>query len=147
MALDRFLVITSVSLCGLLCSACTNDLQKLDGRLEGAAVEVTIHRVESAKSSPPRTVAIYGDLKIVGSKRIKSADLSCVSLAIGDARSSNIYVDRVAHVLTKKYASGEDGSINAPVYWIIPGVDPEKVDVAKTRIILDDAARECVRYF
>lgn len=127
-------------------AACSSDLKTLKGPLGGASVEVTIHRLDNAKSAPVGTVTVYGRLQIHGRNRIKHANLNCISIAIKDARSSKIYVDRIAHVLTKEYAADANGLVDAPVYWIVPGVSLHEIDLAGVRLVIDDANKRCIAY-
>ena len=84
-------------------------------RFQDASISATgqLNRV----SHPKWGDVVWGKLTIEGlSRPLKSADLDCFALRIGDSVSENTYYTSIASVSTSDYPA-LDGKVIAPVYW------------------------------
>jgi hypothetical protein len=51
-------------------------------------------------------------------KKLKSVNLNCFVLAVGNTTSDEINVDSIASVLSDPYPADSHGKIKVPVYWV-----------------------------
>lgn len=80
---------------------------------------------------------VWGTLSIEGTNRpLKSANLGCFTLRIGDSTSENIYVSSIASVLTQGYPARE-GKVIVPVYWAMKDfVSGTNADLARAQLAI-----------
>jgi hypothetical protein len=79
-----------------------------------------IDRVEPAKTQGDSLV--YGWIEFDARSSAYAVNISCVALAIDEARSEKIYIDSVAHVIPTRLEVVECKS-KFQVYWLFSGGD------------------------
>ncbi|MGL1932331.1 MAG: hypothetical protein OCC45_11285 [Desulfotalea sp.] len=84
---------------------------------DGILIKIDINKVEKPKQKNEIESLVYANLSIVGGNpKIKSINLDCISLLIGNRQSEQIYIDSVAHILTSDY-SVKNNTVSVDVYW------------------------------
>jgi len=81
-------------------------------------------------------------------RRLKSVNLNCLVLTIGNVVSDEINVDSVASVLNDPYPANTDGQIKVSVYWVFSSgkiVDIRELPVSKLSV-RSDLKSPCFRY-
>ena len=96
-----------------------------------------IDRVEPAKTQNKSLV--YGWIEFDARPSAYAVNISCVVLAIDEARSEKIYIDSVAHVIPTRLEVVE-GKSKFQVYWLLSGSDYEgSLEAGKAQLeSLDD---------
>lgn len=130
----------------LSCGACSSAEHKISAKLDDGEVDVVIKKVERAKPSMLDSVAVYGDVRLMSRVPIKSADLGCLYIAMGNERSSNIYVDSIAHIMTKGYPADSDGLVRAHVYWLFHNRHVGDLDLNAIKLVVDSSRGDCLAF-
>ncbi len=107
---------------------------------------VSIRKVVMAKPSSLGSVAVYGDLRLVSKTPIKSADLGCLYLQLGSERSSGVYVDSVADIMTDNYPANRRGTVEARVYWLFAGKEVADLHLGAIRLVVDRSREPCLNF-
>lgn len=80
-------------------------------------------------------------------RRLKSVNLSCITLTIEGTASDEINVDSIASVLTNPYRADANGQVRVPMYWVFSAqnsVDDRSLSAAKLGIKSDTSS--CFHY-
>lgn len=112
--------------------------------VDGAVVEASFKTARAAKDDPHDSL-VFGTLRIVGERRIKSANLDCVALRLGSRLSEEIAVDSIASILTNPFPA-QDGSILVDVYWVFLDVKLDAQDLTNPRIERLTKLDRCITY-
>jgi len=124
------------------CSSGSVPHQTID--VDGAVVEASFKNTQAAKDDPHDSL-VFGTLRIVGERRIKSANLDCVALRLGNRLSEEIAVDSIASILTDPFPA-RDGRILVDVYWVFPEVKLDAQDLTNARIEKLAKLDRCITY-
>jgi hypothetical protein len=100
-------------------SGCIQPIGKVDAIVwSGVKATVTINNISKSKFDS-RNLLIYGNLLLSGfDESVKTINLNCISIRYNQKLSDSIYIDNVAHVLTRSYPV-KNGEVEAHVYWLI----------------------------
>lgn len=143
--LSKFYLLVLMSVPMLACSASTPTAVSITK--DGVKISAKIGNTSINDS----TKAHFVHAKLIvhsSGKRLKSVDLNCFVLTVGDITSDEIDVDSIASVLNDPYSADIHGQIDVAVYWVFSdgrGFDIQKLPSAKLSL-KSYASSPCFRY-
>lgn len=137
------LVLMSVSM--LACSPSTSAVASITKN--GVKISAKIGNISINDS----TKAHFVHAKLIvhsSGKKLKSVNLNCFVLTVGDITSNEIDVDSIASVLNDPYPADIHGQVDVAVYWVFS--DGRRFDIQKlhsAKLSLKSyASSPCFRY-
>lgn len=139
------LLLPGIALVTLLSACAARSEVRVESEIDGASVTAWLYTANEAADKSDTLV--HGRIEIRAQKPIVSAKLDCIGLAAETVGSKQIYVDSVASVLTDTYPA-RDGMVAAKVYWLIPKIRPDDLDLSQLRLSINqkNSNHECVKY-
>jgi len=143
--LSKFYLLTLMSVPLLACSASTSTSVSIikDG------VKISAKIGNTSINDSTKAHFVHAKLIVHGSgKGLKSINLNCFALTVGNVTSDEIDVDSIASVLNDPYPADTHGRIDVAVYWVFSdgrGFDIQKLPSAKLSL-KSYASSPCFRY-